>query len=152
MYGAPVIVSREQAAELGPVVMVDGGFDPLHAGHIAYFRAAAELGHPVFCSVSPDTWVARKHPPLLAQHERAAVVDAIRYIAYTYAAEEPTAEVLRLVRPAIYAKGDDWRDRLPETEVTLCAELGTEIVFLDTVTHSSSAIVSRFGAMLGSGR
>ena len=31
----------------GSVSMVDGAFDPLHAGHVEYFRAAAELGRPL---------------------------------------------------------------------------------------------------------
>ena len=31
----------------GRVAMVDGAFDPLHKGHVEYFRAAAGLGLPV---------------------------------------------------------------------------------------------------------
>ncbi|MEY3358669.1 MAG: Cytidylyltransferase-like, partial [Actinomycetota bacterium] len=34
----------------GKVAMVDGSFDPLHEGHIAYFSAAAELGWPLLCN------------------------------------------------------------------------------------------------------
>ena len=34
--------------------MVDGGFDPLHEGHIAYFAAAAELGVPVLCNLASE--------------------------------------------------------------------------------------------------
>ncbi len=39
----------------GKTVMVAGGFDPLHDGHVAYFQAAADLGLPVVCSVDPTT-------------------------------------------------------------------------------------------------
>jgi nicotinic acid mononucleotide adenylyltransferase len=35
----------------GRVAMVDGAFDPLHRGHIEYFRAAAELGLPLLCNL-----------------------------------------------------------------------------------------------------
>ncbi len=45
--------------------MVDGGFDPLHGGHIAYFRAARELGRPLLCNLSGDDYVRAKHEPLL---------------------------------------------------------------------------------------
>lgn len=141
-----MIVTRDDLAGLTGVTMVDGGFDPLHPGHVAYLEAAAALGRPVLCCVAPDSWVAAKHPPLLGQADRVAVLDALRAVAYTYAAAEPTAEVLRLLAPAAYAKGADWEGRLPGAETAACAELGIEVVFLDTVTHSSTALLDRWRA------
>jgi cytidyltransferase-like protein len=135
-------------AELGRyrrrVTMVDGGFDPLHPGHVAYFEAAAAIGLPVLCNVSPDSWVARKHPPFLDQDERAAIVDAIRFVDYTHLAQGETVDVLRALEPHSYAKGADWRDRLPDAELAACAELGIEVVYLDTVLDSSTAILERY--------
>ena len=128
--------------------MVDGGFDPLHAGHVAYLRAAAELGLPVLCNLAPDDWVARKHPPLLPQAERAELLDAMRWVEYVHLATGTTADVLRVLRPRYYVKGADWRDRLPPEETRVCAELGIEPVFVDTVLDSSTAIVDRFAAAL----
>jgi cytidyltransferase-like protein len=125
------------------VTMVDGGFDPLHPGHIAYFEAAAALGLPVLCNLCPDEWVARKHRPLLTQAERATVIDAIRFVDYTHASQLSTAEVLRRLVPRYYAKGDDWRGRLPEEELAICAELGIGVAYLDTVFDSSTAILER---------
>lgn len=142
-----MIVTAAAFPELrGKVAMVDGGFDPLHPGHVAYFRAATELGAPVLCSVSPDEWVARKHPVLLLQDERVALIDAIRFVDYTYPARETTAEVLALLRPRFYVKGDDWRDRLPLEELDVCAREGIDVVFLDTVTNSSTDILRRHRA------
>jgi cytidyltransferase-like protein len=140
-----VIVPSEQLAGLaGAVTLVDGGFDPLHPGHIDYFREAAALGLPVLCNVSSDAWVGRKHPPLLYQQERGWIIDAIRYVAYTHLSTASTAKVLCRLRPRIYAKGADWRDRLPTEERTECERHEIEIVFLDTVTGSSSAILERY--------
>jgi cytidyltransferase-like protein len=140
-----VIVGWEELPALqGRVTMVDGGFDPLHPGHIDYFRAAADLGAPVLCNVSSDDWVARKHAPLLTQAERAALVDAIRYVDYTHLAATTTVDVLGRLRPSAYAKGDDWRDRLPAEELEVCALAGIEVVFLSTVSLSSSAILERY--------
>ncbi len=139
-----MIVAASELASIEGVTMVDGGFDPLHSGHVGYFRAAAGLGAPVLCNVSSDAWVERKHPPLLPQHERAAVIDAIRWIDYVHVSETSTVAVLRELRPQRYAKGADWRDRLPAEETALCAELGIEVVFLDTVTDSSTAILARY--------
>lgn len=128
----------------GTVSMVDGGFDPLHPGHVAYFRAASELGVPLLCNVSPDGWVARKHPPLLGQPERAELVDAIRYVDYTYLCQTTTADVLRLLRPRFYVKGADWRGHLPSEETETCEATGIEIVFVDTVLDSSTEILRRY--------
>jgi bifunctional ADP-heptose synthase (sugar kinase/adenylyltransferase) len=140
-----VIVPTDGLAALaGAVAMVDGGFDPIHPGHIAYFRAASELGVPVLCNVSGDDWVARKHPPLLSQAQRGAVIDAIRFVDYVHLSSIATAQVLALLRPRSYVKGADWRDRLPEDEVRVCREHGIDVVFLDTVTDSSTSILERF--------
>ena len=139
------IVTDDRLPSLsGKVAMVDGGFDPLHRGHIAYFRAATELGVPVLCSLTPDSWVARKHPPLLEQSERAEVIDAIRYVDYTYVSTSSTEDVLTTLRPRYYVKGADWRERLPAEQVRICSEAGTEIVFLDTVLDSSTDILRRY--------
>jgi cytidyltransferase-like protein len=128
----------------GAVTMVDGAFDPIHPGHIAYFEAAAALGLPVLCNVSPDAYVATKHRPLLTQAERAAVLDAIRFVEYVHLAPGPTRDVLAELGPRFYAKGADWRGRLPDAEVETCAEQGTEIVYLDTVLESSTALLERY--------
>jgi len=42
------------------VVLVTGGFDPLHSGHIAYFKAAKELGTYLVVGVNSDAWLTRK--------------------------------------------------------------------------------------------
>jgi cytidyltransferase-like protein len=140
-----VIVATDGLAGLpAPLTMVDGGFDPLHAGHVAYFRAAAELGDPVLCNVSPDTWVERKHAPLLPQADRAVVIDAIRHVDYVHVSSLPTLEVLQRLRPRRYAKGADWRGRLPAEELRICAELAIEVIFLETVTNSSTAILQHY--------
>lgn len=133
------------AALRGTVTMVDGSFDPIHEGHIAYFAAAHALGHPVLCNVCPDEWTVRKHPILLSQEQRGAVLDAIRHLDYVHLAAVPTRDVLEQLRPSIYAKGKDWQVRggIPEVEVAVCAAHGTRVVYLDTVLNSSTAILER---------
>ena len=42
------------------IVLVTGGFDPLHSGHIAYFRAAKQLGNLLVVGVNSDAWLIRK--------------------------------------------------------------------------------------------
>src|SRR6185503_18456013 len=127
------------------VAMVDGAFDPLHHGHIAYFKAARELGVPVLCNVASDRYVRTKHEPLLTETQRAAVIDAIRYIDYVHIYEIDTETVLRQLRPRYYVKGSDWRARgLPPEQEVICREHGIGIVYLDTVLDSSTRLLQQF--------
>jgi len=124
--------------------MVDGAFDPLHRGHIEYFRAAMSLGVSLLCNVASDRYVRTKHAPLLPEGDRAAIVDAIRFITYTHINQFDTETILRELQPRYYVKGNDWIGRLPPDQVTICAQHGIEVVYLDTVLDSSSRILRRF--------
>jgi bifunctional ADP-heptose synthase (sugar kinase/adenylyltransferase) len=139
-----VIVTWEQLPEYrGQVAMVDGGFDPLHDGHVASFAAAAELGVPVLCNLASDAYVADKHPVLLAQAQRAVVIDAIRHIDLVHCSQTTTLAVLDQLRPRFYVKGSDWRDRLPPEQVLACEKHAISIVYVDTVLNSSTALLRR---------
>jgi len=57
------------------IVLITGGFDPLHSGHIAYFKAAKELGDILVVGVNSDVWLTRKKgSPFMPYKERAAIV------------------------------------------------------------------------------
>ena len=141
-----MILAFEDLAEYRQrVAMVDGAFDPMHRGHVEYFRLAAEqLGVPLLCNVASDRYVSSKHPPLVPEADRAAVVDAIRYITYTHVNQFDTETILRELCPRYYVKGSDWRDRLPAEQVVICRDQGIEIVYLDTVLNSSSRLLQDF--------
>jgi len=141
-----VIVSFEELKKYRKqVAMVDGAFDPLHRGHIEYFRAAAEqLDVPLLCNVASDRYVRTKHPPLLPEDHRAAVVDAIRFISYTHVNQFDTETILRELEPKYYVKGRDWEGRLPPDQVRTCREHGIEVVYLDTVVDSSTHILKNY--------
>jgi len=142
-----VILSFDELKQYrGRVAMVDGAFDPLHHGHIEYFRAAAALGAPLLCNVASDRYVRTKHQPLLSEDQRAAVVDAIRYIDFTHVNQFDTETILRELRPSHYVKGKDWEGRLPAEQVAICGEHGIAIVCLDTHVDSSTKILQRFVA------
>lgn len=60
------------------VVIVTGGFDPLHSGHIAYFKAAKELGDHLVVGVNSDEWLTRKKGrPFMPFEERTAIIQAL---------------------------------------------------------------------------
>jgi cytidyltransferase-like protein len=146
-----MILCFEQLGEYrGRVAMVDGAFDPLHRGHIEYFRAAAaQVEVPLLCNVASDQYVRTKHTPLLPEDHRAAIVDAIRFISYTHINRFNTETILRHLRPKYYVKGKDWDGRLPLDQIRICSDLGIGILYLDTVIDSSSRILEQFAHKQG---
>ena len=57
------------------IVLVTGGFDPLHSGHIAYFNEAKKLGNYLIVGVNSDAWLTRKKGrPFMTWHERAEII------------------------------------------------------------------------------
>ena len=134
------------------LALVDGGFDPIHDGHIKYFHAASQLGVPVLCNVAPDSWTSSKHKVLLNQEQRGVVLDSIKYLDFVHLSSISTAEVIQLLEPRIYIKGNDWLTRggIPEIEESLCRNLGIEIRYLQTVTNSSSKLLQNWSVDLES--
>ena len=63
------------------VVLVTGGFDPLHSGHIEYFKAARALGDKLVVGVNSDDWLTRKKGrPFMPIQERAAIIEALECV------------------------------------------------------------------------
>ncbi len=146
-----MIITTDALASIAgkPIVMVDGIFDPLHNGHIANFTAAQRIDGAVYvlCNITSDSYLklAKGRPPLVPETQRAVVIDSLSQIDYVHLAGElSTVEVLRLLRPTVYAKGCDWEGKLPQDQIDLCAELGIKIVYLDTVVNSSTELVKAY--------
>ena len=56
-------------------VLVTGGFDPIHSGHIEYFKAAAQLGDKLVVGLNSDAWLRRKKgKEFLSFDERHAII------------------------------------------------------------------------------
>jgi cytidyltransferase-like protein len=63
------------------IVLVTGGFDPLHSGHIAYFNSARELGGKLIVGLNSDAWLQRKkNQAFMPWNERATVVAALHSV------------------------------------------------------------------------
>jgi cytidyltransferase-like protein len=63
------------------IVLVTGGFDPLHSGHLAYFRAAKKLGDRLIVGINSDSWLERKKGKnFLPLSERYEIVSALKYV------------------------------------------------------------------------
>lgn len=63
------------------IVLVTGGFDPLHSGHIEYFKSAKALGDKLIVGVNSDAWLTRKKGrPFMPLDERANVIRALSVV------------------------------------------------------------------------
>ena len=63
------------------IVIVTGGFDPLHSGHIAYFEAARALGDRLVVGLNSDAWLTRKKGrPFMPMAERRAIIENLRMV------------------------------------------------------------------------
>ena len=63
------------------VVLVTGGFDPLHSGHIAYFKAAKALGSKLIVGLNSDEWLTRKKGrPFMSWEERATILRELKVV------------------------------------------------------------------------
>jgi rfaE bifunctional protein nucleotidyltransferase chain/domain len=133
-----VAVSAERlaatVARQGGVVVATGGcFDLLHAGHVATLRAARRLGDCLVVCLNSDDSVRRLKGagrPLVPAADRARVLEALECVDAVLVFEEDTpVEVLRRLRPDVWAKGGDYAGAdVPETAVL--AEWGGVAVVL----------------------
>ena len=63
------------------VIIVSGGFDPVHKGHIRMFREAANLGHQVIIGLNSDEWLTRKKgKPFMKWEERAEILESCKFV------------------------------------------------------------------------
>ena len=66
------------------VVLVTGGFDPLHSGHIEYFKEAKKLGDKLVVAVNSDAWLTRKKGrPFMPFEERIKIIEALDIVDQT---------------------------------------------------------------------
>jgi D-beta-D-heptose 7-phosphate kinase/D-beta-D-heptose 1-phosphate adenosyltransferase len=63
------------------IVVVSGGFDPIHSGHIAMLREASGMGDKLIVGVNSDEWLTRKKgKPFMNIHERKTILQSIRWV------------------------------------------------------------------------
>jgi rfaE bifunctional protein nucleotidyltransferase chain/domain len=140
----PGVAERVRAGG-GTVVATGGCFDLLHAGHVATLQAARALGDCLVVCLNSDESVRRlKGPsrPLVPQEDRARVLAALECVDEVVVFDEDTpTEVIRRVRPDVWAKGGDYAGAdLPEA--ALLREWGGQAVVLPYLTgRSTSSLV-----------
>ena len=63
------------------IIILSGGFDPVHKGHIRMFREAANLGAQVIVGLNSDEWLTRKKgKPFMEWDERAEILESCKFV------------------------------------------------------------------------
>jgi cytidyltransferase-like protein len=110
------------------IVLITGGFDPIHLGHIAYFQAAKKLGDVLIVGVNSDDWLTRKKgSPFMSYTERSTIVRNILGVDFVinFDDNDGTAKhAIRMVRQSypqdkiIFANGGDrTKENIPEMDI-----------------------------------
>jgi len=142
-------LGAEFAASGKKLVLTNGCFDLLHAGHIRYLEEARRLGDALIVAVNSDASVRElKGPdrPLNGELDRAEVLSALRCVDHvTVFTGKRVTEVIRALQPAIYAKGGDYTvETLDPGERSALVEAGTEIRLLSLVPgRSTTSLLER---------
>ncbi len=59
------------------IMILSGGFDPVHKGHIRMFKAAKNMAHKVIVGINSDSWlVSKKEKCFMNYAERAEIISA----------------------------------------------------------------------------
>ena len=108
------------------IIIVSGGFDPIHSGHIEHFRAAKELGDLLIVGLNSDDWLTRKKgKPFMPITERLSIIRELRvddlefaFNDYDNSSRDLIQKVLELYDcEVVFANGGDrTHDNIPEVE------------------------------------
>ena len=107
------------------IVIVTGGFDPIHSGHIEYFKAARALGDMLVVGINSDEWLIRKKGrPFMPWTERNAIVANLGPVDATLRFDDTDGSATDAIRKVkqlypdhqiVFANGGDrTKDNIPE--------------------------------------
>jgi D-glycero-beta-D-manno-heptose 1-phosphate adenylyltransferase len=143
---APIVAARQDAGERA--VFTNGCFDLLHLGHVAYLRAARDLGDFLIVALNSDASTRRIKGalrPLVAESERAEILAALSCVDYVTIFDDNTAErAVAALRPAVYVKGGDYAGgEHAQAGVTLAPDKLRHLLAGDASAHPALAGLER---------
>ncbi|KQT02341.1 adenylyltransferase/cytidyltransferase family protein [Cellulomonas sp. Leaf395] len=124
-----------------------GAWDLFHIGHLNVLRHARAHCDYLIAGVVDDDMLelARGRRPVVPTHERAEIVQHVRYVDEVYIEHQPDKLVTWKECPFdVFFKGDDWRGTSKGRELERrFAEVGVEVVYFPYTVSTSSTILRR---------
>jgi len=112
-------------------IMVSGGFDPVHIGHIRMIQEAAQYANVVVVANS-DAWLMRKKGYVFMPfEEREEILRAIKGVTRVESVDDSdgtVCEALKRIKPTYFANGGD-RTRKNTPEMEVCKKLGITMLW-----------------------
>lgn len=140
---------------MNKVVLVTGGFDPVHAGHVDYLKAARSLGDRLIVGINSNQWLERKKGRFFMDWEdRAAIIEAFSCVDQVIFFDDSDGSACDAIRQTlarnpnshvIFANGGDRNlDNIPEMVIS-----DPRLQFFDGVggtnkRNSSSDLLNRW--------
>lgn len=141
---------REKLREANQrLVVTNGCFDLLHAGHVTYLEHSAMQGDVLLVGCNGDDSVRQlkgSGRPVNAEKDRALVLAALESVgAVVVFHEKKAVNFLRLAKPDVYVKGGDYTlETMVSDERKVIEKSGGEIVFIPFVLgKSTTSIIKR---------
>lgn len=133
------------------LVFTNGHFDLLHVGHLDYLEKARALGDALFVGVNGDassTDLKGSGRPIVPAAERARLLAALVPVSAAIVFEARTADgLIEALRPDIYVKGGDYRDK-PLPERPTVEAYGGRVALIDYLPdHSTTALIRKIKAL-----
>jgi D-glycero-beta-D-manno-heptose 1-phosphate adenylyltransferase len=128
------------------IVLANGCFDLIHAGHVRYLAGAKALGGFVVVGINSDRQVRflkGEGRPFISENERAEIVSAFRFVDAVTVFDESTVEqLIEAIRPDFHAKGTDYTtETVPEREIV--RKYGGRVAIVgDPKDHSSTKLIA----------
>mgnify|MGYP003633246537 CR=1 FL=1 len=112
-------------------VVVSGGFDPVHVGHVRMITEAAKYGDVIVVANSDDWLENKKGYIFMSWEERAEILSSFKGVVKVERVDDTdgtVCEALKRLKPTYFANGGDRQDtNTPEMHV--CKKLGIELLW-----------------------
>jgi len=134
-------------------IMVSGGFDPLHIGHLRMIKEAAKYGKVIVVANS-DAWLLRKKGYIfMPWTERKEIIEGYAEVDRVEAVDDSdgsVCEAIRRLKPTYFANGGD-RTNKNTPEMAVCDEIGVTMLWEigGGKIQSSSEMVANANAAKG---
>lgn len=134
------------------MIMLSGGFDPLHSGHVDYIRVAGYYFDEVFIALNSDEWLMKKKGYVFMPfEERAAILFGMKKVREVIAVDDSdgtVCEAIRRIKPEAFGNGGD-RGPHNTPEAKLCEQMGIEVIYeLGGEKSNSSSVIMPDGWIL----